>query len=152
VGGAGAAARGRAAPAGAAEALEPSTAATSSGTALVRIYEIRLEAASDGPERLLIGKRLGRIHEEQKEDLDGAFRWYSRVFRDEPNDAHNLRHADASGQRSSTGGPTWPSPVAHFDTTTADDDPTLRVGQILGRVYDERLHDLDKAEEVYRRL
>jgi tetratricopeptide (TPR) repeat protein len=138
--------------AGAAEALEPIYGGNQQWDRLIRIYEIRLDAASDPMERLLIGKRLGRIHEEQKEDLDGAFTWYSRVFRDEPTDSHNLDTLTRLANVLDRWADLAELLASYFDATMAEDDPTLRIGQLLGRVYDERLHALDKAEEVYRRL
>src|SRR5262249_57254708 len=70
----------------AAEVLEPVYAARHDWPGLVRIYQIRLEAADDPRARLLLTRRIARLHEEQLEDLDGAFNWYGRVFREDPQD------------------------------------------------------------------
>ena len=70
----------------AAEVLEPTYVARHDWPALVRIYQIRLEAADDHRTRLVLVKRIARLYEEQLEDLEGAFTWYAKVFREEPSD------------------------------------------------------------------
>src|SRR5262249_61956129 len=70
----------------AAEVLEPVYAARQDWPKLVRIYEIRLVAAEDPKLRLQLTRRIARLCEEQPEDLEQAFRWYGKVFRDRPED------------------------------------------------------------------
>ncbi|HEU5061195.1 MAG TPA: tetratricopeptide repeat protein, partial [Kofleriaceae bacterium] len=68
----------------AAEVLEPIYVSHQNWPRLVRIYEIKLESATDPGERLQLMRYIARLHEDQLEDLEGAFRWYGRVFKENP--------------------------------------------------------------------
>src|SRR5262249_29070144 len=70
----------------AAEVLEPVYAARQDWPKLVRIYEIRLLPAEEPKLRMQLTRRIARLYEEQLEDLEQAFRWYGKVFRESPED------------------------------------------------------------------
>ena len=46
----------------------------------------RLESAEEPERRLSLSTRIAQLYEEQLEDLEGAFTWYSRVFLENPVD------------------------------------------------------------------
>ena len=136
----------------AAEVLEPVYAGRHDWRSLIRIYEIRLEAAEDPQKRLALTRRIARLYEEQLEDLEAAFRWFGRVFRENPSDrairdqlgrlAHILdRHAELARV------------YEEYLAETYEETPaSLEVARTLAAIYDARLNDVDKAKACYKRL
>ena len=68
----------------AADLLEPVYVRRNAWTQLVAIDELRLERSEDAQRRLALTQRIARVYEEQIEDLEAAFRWYGRLFRETP--------------------------------------------------------------------
>ena len=135
----------------AAEVLEPVYASRHEWQKLARIYEIRLDAADDPRVRLGLVKRIARLYEEQLEDLDGAFRWYGRLFREDPTD-RNVRDqlARLTGILGS-----W-EPLAklyeEWLRDSVDEALNAEVLRALASVYHTRLNDVDGAKSAYLRL
>src|SRR5207247_1984568 len=123
----------------AAEVLEPVYAARHDWKSLIRIYEIRLASTEEPARRLTLTRRIARLHEEQLEDLERAFRWYGRVFREDPSDK-TIREQlgrlanilDAHAQMAE-GYEEWLRDV--YDETPA----SLEVLHLLGGLYSGRL-------------
>src|SRR5262249_6240009 len=135
-----------------AEVLEPIYIAKQDWPNLIRITEIRLDAQSDPAHRLALTRRIARLYEEQLEDLEGAFRWYGKVFREDPDD----RAIRDQLVRLATILERWDG-LAFVYQEFLDDEPgdrpaTLEVARALGDVYDRRLNDVERARTAYRRV
>ncbi|MEO6951123.1 MAG: tetratricopeptide repeat protein [Polyangia bacterium] len=135
-----------------AEVLEPVYVARHDWVRLVRVCEIRLEAADDSRARLALRRRIARIYEEQLEDLDGAFTAYTRVYREDPTDR------TTRDQLSRLAGVLdgWERLAAmyedHLETVGADGDGAEDALRALASIYHERLADVDRARGAYGRL
>jgi tetratricopeptide (TPR) repeat protein len=136
----------------AAEVLEPTYVARHDWPALVRIYQIRLEAADDHRTRLVLVKRIARLYEEQLEDLEQAFTWYARVFREEPSDRATR---DQLGRLAGILDG-WSKLAEVYEGFAADDGGTtadgIEVLRTLAAIYHGRLEDVDRAKAAYERL
>jgi golgin subfamily B member 1 len=136
----------------AAEVLEPVYAARQNWPQLIKISEIRLQAADDPAQRLALTRRVARLCEEQLEDLDAAFRWYGKLFREDPQDRSTrdqlIRLAGILD--------TWPDLAAvlqdYLDETYEESAATMEVCKTLAHVYDDRLADVTKARACYERI
>jgi tetratricopeptide (TPR) repeat protein len=136
----------------AAEILEPIYAGRHEWPRLIRIYEIRL-AATDAPEaRIGFSRRLARLYEEQLEDLDGAFQWYGKVFREDPADRWTrdqlVRLASVLGRWDALG----EVYAGYLHDTVEESATTLEIARQLAQIYDQRLGDVVRARDAYRRI
>jgi tetratricopeptide (TPR) repeat protein len=137
----------------AAEVLEPVYAARHDWSKLVRIYQIRLEVADDPKLRLALTRRIARLHEEQLEDLEGAFTWFGKVFREDPADrATRDQLARLAGILDG-----WARLVRIYEDWLADirgqeDDVGIEVLRNLATIYQARLEDVEGARSCYQRL
>jgi tetratricopeptide (TPR) repeat protein len=137
--------------ASAAEVLEPIYVSRQDWNRLVRIYEIKLDAASDPEERLRLTRYIARLYEEQLEDFEGAARWYARVFRESPDDAAIRDQL----QRLATILENW-SFVAnvyqeYLDDTPGDAPEVRDIALAAAQIYDRRLADVERGQLAYRR-
>jgi pentatricopeptide repeat protein len=138
--------------AAAAEVLEPVYAARQDWPKLVRIYEIRLMAAEDAKLRLQLLRRIARLYEEQLEDLEHAFSWYGKVFRESPDDP------GARDQLVRLAGilDRWRELADVYQgwlNDTIEPGPAwTAVCWTLAGLYDDKLGDALKARECYLRL
>src|SRR5262249_32833578 len=136
----------------AAEVLEPVYAARQDWPKLVRIYEVRLLAAEEPKLRLQLLRRVARLHEEQLEDLEQAFKWYGQVFRESPDD----RTARDQLVRLAGILERWRDLAdiyqAYLDDTLEPGPAWQPVCWTLAGLYEERLKDLARAQDCYRRL
>jgi tetratricopeptide (TPR) repeat protein len=139
----------------AAEVLEPTYVARHDWPALVRIYQIRLEAADDHRTRLVLVKRIARLYEEQLEDLEGAFTWYAKVFREEPSDRQTrdqlarLAGVLDNWQRLAE---VYEGYIADEGTEGPDQSVGVEVLRTTAAIYHGRLEDVDRAKATYERL
>jgi golgin subfamily B member 1 len=119
---------------------------------LVRIYEIKLEAADDPAERLDFTRHLARLYEEQLEDLQQAARWYGRVFREAPGDgavrdqlARLAAILDSWGELANV--------YQDFLNDELGATPEVAiVARLLGDIYNERLDEIERGMAAYRRV
>lgn len=137
----------------AAEVLEPVYVARHDWPKLVRIYQIRLEAAEDPAIRLALVRRIAHLHEEQLEDLDGAFTWFGKVFREDPQD-RGTRDQLARLAGILDG---WAKLARVYEDWLADvageeDETAVDVLRTLAGLYHIRLNDVDGAKGCYERL
>ncbi|HEX2574271.1 MAG TPA: tetratricopeptide repeat protein [Polyangia bacterium] len=136
----------------AAELLEPVYAARHDWPALIRIYEVRLEAADDTQQRLWLTRRIARAYEEQLEDLEASFRWYGKVFREDPSD----RQIRDQLWRLAGILDCFKDLATIYDEYLADvyeETPaSLEVLRAVAQIYDLRLGDVDRAKGAYLRL
>ncbi|MSP60174.1 MAG: tetratricopeptide repeat protein [Myxococcales bacterium] len=136
----------------AAEVLEPVYASRHDWKALIRIYEIRLEAADDPAKRLGLTRRIARLYEEQLEDLEAAFRWFGKVFREAPADRgmrdQLARLANVLGRHAELA-----VVYEEYLAETYEETPaSIEVLRTLAALYDGRLGAIDKAKVCYKRL
>ena len=135
----------------AAEVLEPIYIARADWPRLARIYEAHLDGSSEPAERLDLTRQIARLYEEQLEDLEGAFHWYTRVFREEPTDSSVRDQL----QRLATILDDWPGLARAYQGLLDDepgDAPHLReVAIAAATVYDRRLDAWEPAAKAYRR-
>lgn len=136
----------------AAEVLEPVYVAHQDWPKLVRIYEIKLDAADEPGERLALTRYIARLYEDQLEDLEGAFRWYGRVFRESPGDAA-LRDQlsrlatileDYQGLANVY--------QEYLDDESGDSQEVHDVALALADIYDRRLDEVERGMAAYRRV
>jgi tetratricopeptide (TPR) repeat protein len=118
---------------------------------LVRVLQVKLEAAATPADKVLVWTRIAQIREDALNDLDGAFEAFAQAVESEPADPSPRRElariADAQGLH-----------ALHADVLEQvlgklGDDATLRAELLskLAAIYDESLADPDKAEKAYRR-
>ena len=135
-----------------AEVLEPIYISRQDWQKLIRITEIRLDAQSDPDDRLALTRRIARLYEEQLEDLEGAFRWYGKVFREDPDD----RAIRDQLVRLTTILERWDGLARVYqeflDDETGERPAVLEVARALGDIYDRRLNDVEHARISYRRV
>ena len=119
---------------------------------LIRTYEIHLENASDSMQRIEYSKAIAGLYETKLLDLQSAFSWYSKVFREQPADAWTREQlARLSGQLGNWG--ELASVYQSFlDETRETDGTTVDVLRTTAEIYDQRLNKVDEAKECYRRL
>lgn len=138
--------------AAAAEVLEPIYIARQDWPRLARLNEAQLEASSDPGERLDLTRQIARLYEEQLEDLDGAFRWYARVFREDPTEASVRDQL----HRLATILDDWPGLARVYQGLLDDepgDAPHLReVAIAAATIYDRRLDAWEPAAAAYERV
>jgi tetratricopeptide (TPR) repeat protein len=137
----------------AAEVLKPVYEMRHDWQRLIRIYEIKLEAADDQARRVQFTRAIARLYEEQVGDLESAFTWYGRLFREEPGEPSTRDQlARLAGVLSS-----WRALAEvyqrYLDDQTGEPDPaTLDVLRTAAAIYDQRLSEVDQAKDCYRRL
>lgn len=136
----------------AAEVLEPIYIARQDWPRLARLNEAQLEATVEPAERLALTLQIARIYEEQLEDLEDAFRWYARLFREDPTDdtVRDQLH------RLATVLDDWPGLARVYQGLLDDepgDAPHLReVGIAVAHIYDRRLDAWEPGARAYRRV
>ncbi len=136
----------------AAEILEPIHVAQQDWPELVRIYEIKLEAAEDQASRLKLTKYIARLHEDQLEDLEGAFHWLGRVFRESPSD-HSVR---MQLERLANVLESWQGLAEiyqeYLDDEQSESEELRVVAETLAELYNKRLNQVDRALAAYQRV
>ncbi len=113
--------------------------------------EARLSDERDLVERKQILRRLGQIHEDYLEDLDGGLEVYARLFREDPVD----REVWDTLSRLTNVLEKWPRLgeiyAGALDTITDDDPDTAQLSALTGRIFDERAGDVARSIPFYRR-
>jgi len=135
----------------AAEVLEPIYVSQHRWTDLIRVYEARLESASDPRDRHKLTRFVARLYEEQLEDFEHASQWYAKVFREAPAD-QGIRD---QLQRLASMVDNW-SFVAQTYQGYLDDEPgespeIREIAIAAAAIYDRRLNDVPHAYAAYRR-
>lgn len=135
----------------AAEILEPVFLARMEWGKVTSTIEARLAAEADVDERKEMLGRLGEIHEDYLEDLDGAMQTYARLFREDPTDEEvweTLRRLARVLEK-------WVELADIFadalSEITVDEPETAKLAFLTGELYDERGGDPARAEPFYRR-
>ena len=135
----------------AANMLEPVFIRRNAWKDLVGIDSLRLKFSEDPALRLAWTQRIAQIYEEQIEDLDEAFNWYSRVFQERPTDTaaqeQLLRLAPKQNRWRDLGRLL----DDYLDNEMGNSDEVLALVRIAIRVYDHQLGERDSARRHYRR-
>jgi tetratricopeptide (TPR) repeat protein len=135
----------------AAEVLEPIYVAQQRWTDLIRVYEAKLEGASDPRERLRLTRFVARLFEEQLEDFENASRWYAKLFREQPSD-QGIRD---QLQRLASIVDNWDFVAqtyqGYLDGEDGESSDLRDVAIAAATIYDRRLGAIDEAYRAYRR-
>jgi len=135
----------------AAEVLEPIYVAQQRWLDLIRVYQAKLEGASDPRERLRLTRFVARLFEEQLEDFENASRWYARLFRELPSD-QGIRD---QLQRLASIVDNWRFVAEtyqdYLDAETGDSSDLRDVAIAAATIYDRRLGEIERAFAAYRR-
>ncbi|NVB83755.1 MAG: tetratricopeptide repeat protein [Kofleriaceae bacterium] len=135
----------------AAGVLEPVYIAQHSWPELVRVYDAKLEGASEPAERIRLTRFVARLYEEQLEDFENACKWYARLFRETPGDAGVREQLQRLGGIVEN----WPFVAetyqSYLDDENGDSDDVRDVAIAAGLVYERRLGNIDAAFTVFRR-
>ncbi len=135
----------------AAEVLEPIYVAQQRWQDLIRVYEAKLESASDPRERLRLTRFVARLYEEQLEDFERASHWYAKLFREAPSDTtirDQLQRLASVVDNWAFVGQTY---QAYLDEEEGESQDLRDVAIAAATIYDRRLNDADKAFLAYRR-
>lgn len=133
--------------------LKPVYEARGDWTNLIRTYEIHLGATDDPHRRIEYSKAIAGLYEGKLGDLQSAFSWYGKVFREQPGDEWTreqlARLAGELGQ--------WQALATiyqrYLDEQGSDSEPAvLDVLRTAAEIYDDKLDQVDAAKECYRRL
>ena len=135
----------------AAEVLEPIYVTQQRWPELVRIYDIKLETATEPAERVRLTKFVARLYEEQLEDFDNACKWYARLFREAPGDAGVREQLQRLGGVVEDWQFVADTYQAYLDEETGDSDDVRDVAIAAGILYERRLNNIDAAYNAYRR-
>jgi tetratricopeptide (TPR) repeat protein len=136
----------------AAAILEPTYLSRLAWPKVVAALEARLAGESEQDARKALLARLGQVHEEYLEDLEGAATMYGRLFREDPRDTGTWDTLSRLGRATDK----WERVGNVFATTLEeigiDDDATARLGVLAGHIHEERLGDGETAAALYRKV
>jgi tetratricopeptide (TPR) repeat protein len=134
-----------------AEILEPVYLRRMDWPNVIRTLEARVRSDIDTEEKKSLLRRMGEIHEDALGDLDGALETYARLFREDPRDpevwetlARLARNQDKHARLAQIYDET-------LQTIDIDDQMTADLAFATGRLFDERVHDLERASSYYAR-
>ncbi len=119
---------------------------------LLAVLEVRLQAEMDPVERRELLQRLGEIHEDHLEDLEGAFERYAQMLREEPRDEEALERLQRLGRVLEN----WQRFAEVLDEALAqvefDDEQTAAIARLAAQTYEERVGNLERAAACYERV
>lgn len=131
------------------EVLEPLYRMQGDWGRLLSVQEVQVEHQSDPIERVVMMHRLAEIAEDKVDDHGRAFQWMQKALLEDPSHDHSLGEAerlsaivDGWTQLATT----YAKGIQH----SGDPLNKAELGRRLAKVYEEQLHDLERAEETYR--
>ncbi len=131
------------------EVLEPLYRMQGNWDRLLNVHEVQVGFQSDPIERVAMMHRVAEIAEDKVDDHGRAFVWMQKALLEDPSHDHSLGEAerlssivDGWGQLANT--------YASGIQTTEDPMNKAELGRRLARVYEQQLHDVQRAEETYR--
>jgi tetratricopeptide (TPR) repeat protein len=136
----------------AANLLEPVYVRRNAWSQLVAIDKIRLEHTEDPAQRLTWTERIAQIYEEQIEDLDEAFRWFGRVFQEQPTDRASQEQLVRLARRLGRWQDVSRLLGEYLEGEMSNSDEVLQVVRLAASIHDEELGDHDTARKYYRRF
>ena len=137
----------------AAEVLKPVYERRKDWQRLIRIFQIKLEAAEEQARRIEFTRAIARLYEEQVGDLQSSFTWYGKVFFEEPGDAGTREQLARLAEILSAWQPLAEIYQRYLDDQTSDNEgAVVDVLRTAAEIYDRRLSQVDQAMACYRRL
>jgi tetratricopeptide (TPR) repeat protein len=131
------------------EVLEPLYRMQGNWGQLLSVQEVQVEHQTDPVERVVMMHRLAEIAEDKADDYRRAFQWMQKALLEDPSHDHSLGEAerlsaivDGWTQLATT----YANGIQH----TGDPLSRAELGRRLAKVYEDRLQDLERAEETYR--
>ncbi|WP_053234138.1 tetratricopeptide repeat protein [Sandaracinus amylolyticus] len=137
--------------ASAAAILEPIYLTRLAWPRVVEALEARLSGETELEGRKALLQRLGQVHEDYLEDLDGAMTVYARLFREDPRDEgawETLSRLAKVLERWDRLADTYRGAI---EESGVEDETTQRLAVMAAQLYDQRTNDAAKAAELYRK-
>jgi len=135
--------------AAAAEVLEPVFLARMDWPKVTGALEARLASTHDVDERKQLLRRLGQIHEDYLEELEGAFATYARLFREDPRDRSVWDLLERLAKILEEWLPLATVYGEAVDETGVTETETMEIAARAARLYDERGDDAEKAAHYW---
>jgi tetratricopeptide (TPR) repeat protein len=135
----------------AAEILEPVFLQQMAWPKVTECLEARIAADSDVDERKAHLTRLGQIHEDYLEDLDGALDSYARLFREDPRDEgtwETLARLARVLEKPEKLALIYESAL---EDIASDDESTAKLALMTGQIHETKTGDLEAAGRLYLR-
>ncbi|MEK6606105.1 MAG: hypothetical protein AABZ30_00420, partial [Myxococcota bacterium] len=132
-----------------ARALEPHYVEVGDWAKLAHVGEALFAGAEGRDERRVIAARFSELAERRLGDAALALDWWGRALRDDPSSAQAADEMERLAEL--TGG--WEDLAArHVDLLEAVTEPSIRRALLLrlGRVFEEEMRDVERAEGAYR--
>lgn len=137
--------------AAAAAILEPIYLTRLSWPRVVEALEARLSAETEQEARKELLQRLGQVHEDYLEDLEGGMAVYARLFREDPRDEgtwETLSRLAKVLERWDRLADTYRGVI---DELGVEDEVTQKLATTAAQLYDQKVGDASKAAELYRK-
>jgi tetratricopeptide (TPR) repeat protein len=135
----------------AAEILEPVFLQQMKWPKVKECLEARIAANADVEERKAHLTRLGQIHEDYLEDLDGALESYARLFREDPRDESAWDTLTRLARVLEKHGRLAEIYEQALTEISVDDESTAKLATITGQLHETKTGDLDAAARMYER-
>ncbi len=133
----------------AAEILEPVFLARMDWPKVTATLEARLASTDDPETRKQLLRKLGQIHEDYLQDLEGALDTYARLFREDPRD----RDVWATLSRLANVLESWKTLGDTYAGVVTDrgvmDEDMADLARTAGRIFDERVGDPERSSALY---
>ena len=131
------------------EVLEPLYRIQGDWDRLLSVQEVQIQHQQDPYERVTMMHRLAELAEEKATDHQRAFAWMQKALLEDPSHDHSLSEAERLS-RIVDGWSDLAMTYADGIATTPDALNKVELGRRLARLYEEELHDIERAEETYR--
>lgn len=133
----------------AAEILEPVFLGRMDWPKVTATLEARLASTDDLEARKQLLRKLGQIHEDYLQDLEGALETYARLFREEPAD----RDVWAMLARLANVLESWKTLGEIYAGAVTErgvmDEDMAELARTAGRIFDERVGDPERSSALY---
>lgn len=133
-----------------ADVLEPVFVEAEDWDALADLLTARIELAADDLERATLYRRLGKLHEDRREEPQRAFSHYCQAFMFNPGDDANSEDLERLAEDLQA----WRAYADILERGLEDADPGAAVATLerVASIYEERLDDDERATAFYEQL
>ncbi len=135
----------------AAEILEPVFLQQMQWPKVTECLEARIAAETDVDAKKAHLTRLGQIHEDYLEDLDGALESYARLFREDPRDAGAWETLSRLARVLEKHDRLAVIYQQALEDIGVDDESTAKLAYIAGQIHETKTGDLVAAGQLYAR-
>ncbi|MDQ3032095.1 MAG: hypothetical protein M3Y87_06740, partial [Myxococcota bacterium] len=136
--------------AAAAAILEPIYLTRLSWPRVVEALEARLSGETELEARKALLQRLGQVHEDYLEDLEGGMAVYARLFREDPRDESTWDTLARLGKVLERWDRLADTYRAAIEESGVEDEATKRLATMAAQLYDQKVGDAPKAATLYR--